>query len=698
VLLCFVIAAARVSAQDRAARFEGRPIEAIEFEPAQQPLTSDEIAKRMPLHVGEAFQANELRRAIQNLFATGRYADLAVDAAPASDGIVLRFLTKPAYFVGRVVISGEKQPPNNGQLAGATKLRLGAPYSEADRSRAVTAMQNLLRANGFYEAQVESTVRHDERTQSADLSFAIEPGNRARFTDPVITGDPERKRSAIIRTTRWQRLYGLLGWQPATEARLHEGIDRLRRDYEKRDRLEAKVTLERLDYLPRDNRVRPALDLEAGPKIEIAVRGADVGRGELRQLIPVYQEQAVDDDLLAEGQRNLAQYLQAKGYYEASVTYKVEQAAGARDERIIYEVVTGARHKFVHLAIAGNRYFSTELLRERLYIQTATMPRFPRGRFSAAYLKQDIAGIQNLYEANGFRDAKVSARMVDNYDGQRNHLAVFLKIEEGPQWHVRRLVIDGVGEQDRQTLERRLWSTAGQPFSRRNVADDRTVILNYYYGRGFLNAAFEFYEDDDGARHEVELRYVITPGKQDFVRAVVVSGLETTKPEVVRSRIGRRRGDPLSITEETDSQRRLYDLGIFARVNTAVQNPDGDEDEKYVLYDIDEARHYSLNIGVGAQIARIGGGATTLDNPAGTAGFAPRLAIGLSRINFLGRGQTMALQTAVSTIEQRAALTYFIPQFGARSNLNLTSTAMLENSNDIRTFTAHRREASVQLG
>ncbi len=152
------------------------------------------------------------------------------------------------------------------------------------------------------------------------------------------------------------------------------------------------------------------------------------------------------------------------------------------------------------------------------------------------------------------------------------------------------------------------------------------------------------------------------------------------------------------MAEETDSQRRLYDLGIFARVNTAIQDPDGDEDEKYVQYDIDEARHYSMNVGVGAQIARIGGGVTTLDNPAGSTGFAPRLAFGISRINMFGLGQTLGLQTAISTIEQRAALTYFIPQFVSHENLSLTTTTLLENSNDIRTFTAHRREGSIQLG
>ena len=34
-------------------------------------------------------------------------------------------------------------------------------------------------------------------------------------------------------------------------------------------------------------------------------------------------------------------------------------------------------------------------------------------------------------------------------------------------------------------------------------------------------------------------------------------------------------GDPLSQSSMIESQRRLYDLGIFARVDTALQNPDG---------------------------------------------------------------------------------------------------------------------------
>ena len=59
---------------------------------------------------------------------------------------------------------------------------------------------------------------------------------------------------------------------------------------------------------------------------------------------------------------------------------------------------------------------------------------------------------------------------------------------------------------------------------------------------------------------------------------------------MVRGRIDLHAGDPLSQDKITGSQRRLYDLGIFARVDTALQNPDGDEPDKNVLYSIDEAR------------------------------------------------------------------------------------------------------------
>ncbi len=683
---------------EQALRYENRRIIRVEFEPPDQPLTPSELNQKLPFHTGSLFHERDLRVAIQNLYASGRFSDLAVDVTDRQGGIALRFITKRAYFVGRVVIEGVKAPPNSGELASATKLRLGTSYTDSSRTAATTSLLTLLRQNGFYHATINAEVEYRPHSEAANLAFDVDTGKRARFEEPVIRGEPGRPEQSIVRATHWKRLYGLLGWHEVTQARLRGGLDNLRHYYDRRSFLDSRVTLERLDYHAATNTVRPSLNIQPGVRILIRVTGARISLRKLKQLVPVFQEHSLDPDLLAEGQRNIQQFLVAEGYFDAKVSYKTSESQTVSERIAMYTVDHGSRHKFVHLAVTGNRYFTLDTIRERLYLQPAAFPRFPYGRFSEPYLRADVESIENLYRSNGFRDVKVTYRTQDNYRGVSNHLAVSFHINEGPQWFISQLALQGVSPRDLFDLRFRLSSLEGQPFSELNVAADRENVLDYYYNQGFLNATFDYYVTPASEPRHVDIRYVLNAGPRSYVAEVLVSGLQTTRSSLVNDRIELKNGEPLSLAEETDSQRRLYQLGIFARVNTALQNPDGDEADKTILFDLDEARHYSVNVGVGAQIARIGGGVTTLDNPAGTTGFAPRLALGITRINFLGLGQTVGLQTAVSTIEQRGALTYFIPEFISHDNLNLTVTALLENSSDIRTFTAHRREASIQLG
>ena len=150
-------------------------------------------------------------------------------------------------------------------------------------------------------------------------------------------------------------------------------------------------------------------------------------------------------------------------------------------------------------------------------------------------------------------------------------------------------------------------STEGQPYSAANIAADRDTVLGYYYNDGYPDAQFESSQDPAPAPNRVNLRYRVTPGERQYVRGTLVRGLETTKPSLVASRISLAPGDPISQSRIAQSQQKLYDLGIFSKVQTALQNPEGKEERKYVLFHLDEARKYSFNFGVGAELARIGG-------------------------------------------------------------------------------------------
>jgi outer membrane protein assembly complex protein YaeT len=677
-------------------QYEGRTIAGIQFDPVKQPLPTDQLVALLPLRLGDPLTNSNVRDAIQRLYATGEYVDIAVDASLGTSGVSLKFLTKPSYFVGHVGVSGVPEPPNEGQLVVATRLQLGTEYSEADLNRAVEHLVDVARRNGLYSATVKPQTAFDLNTQQVNIDFSVDAGARAKFDGAVVTGKSERSTDSIIKSAGWKRFRGLLGWQYVTENRVQNGVDNVRSWYPKHNRLLAKVTLENLEYHPDGNTVTPTLNVESGPPVDVRVRGVKISAGRLRSILPIYEERTVDRDLLNEGTRDLATYLESQGYFDAKVSYSIAQPPNG-SQLIDYQVDKGVRHKIVKLAIQGNHYFDEDTIRERMSILPATFIRYRYGRFREEYLERDLNSIRDLYRSNGFRDVDVTAKKEDDYQGKGGQIAIFIQIKEGPQWFVSKLSFRGVSTDDERALRLKLQSTEGQPYSDLSVASDRDAILDYYFNNGYAEAKFEFTATPAAEPQHMNLEFAVTAGSRLYVRDVLISGLYRTKPELVRSRINLKPGDPLSQDRITGSQRRLYDLGIFARVNAAIQNPDGNEPTKYVLYSAEEAKRYSMNVGFGAEIGNIGGGTTTLTSPAGTAGFSPRFIFGISRSNIFGLGHTLGLQSLVLTLEQRVLLTYLAPQFKGNQNFSLQFSGLFDISHNVRTFSARREEGSVQF-
>jgi outer membrane protein insertion porin family len=675
--------------------YEGKPIRTIEFDPPQQPYSQEYLDEILPVKAGATLHLIDVRAAIERLYATGRYADVRADATLSDGGVTLRFITRNNYFIGRVTVGHVPAPPNQGVLAGTTRLSLGALYRPADSQQAVANLQEVLRNNGFFRVQIEPEYRYDPATQLVEIHFRIQPDRRAHYTTPDVIGQPQRPVQDVIKSTHWK---GWLGWKAVTEARTQDGVQRVRNSYQKRDRLEARVSLDKMAWDQQTNRARPTLNVESGPKIEITTAGAKISRGKLKQLVPVFEEQSVDRDLLVEGAGNLREYLESQGYFDAKVDFLSRSTNGGGSEVIEYRIDRGERYTVAAVVIQGNHYFDTATIRERMYVRPASRLQFRHGRYSSDYLRQDAEAITSLYRSNGFRDVEVTSRVERGYRGKERDLAVDINIREGPQWLVENLDLEGPSEENREGVINLLQSQAGQPFSEVNVAIDRDNVLDYYHNRGYRSVNFSWSFKPAAAPHKVNLKYSIREGQQRFLRGFLVSGLQATDPKLVEEREELHVGDPLSRASLLDTQRRLYDLGIFSRVDMALQDPEGDERDKYVLLDLDEARKYTITTGFGAEVAKIGGCQSCLDAPAGQAGFSPRASFGVTRRNFLGIGHIISLQSRVSTLEQRAVLSYEAPQFRGNSRLNLLFSGLFDDSRDVRTFSARRREASVQIG
>jgi outer membrane protein insertion porin family len=695
--LSFVFACALPSAGlAQGSKYEGRRIATIQFVPEAQPLEPGEIKDILPLSIKGALRMADIEAAIGRLFATGRYEDIQVDAEPYGEEVIVRFVTRASQFIGNVSVAGAlPDPPNRGQLLSAARLELGQPYTDEKLAQAREGIRNLLNNNGLYESSVRPEFTYDPDAQQVHIRFVVEDGRRARFGTPSLKGDFKVSAEELIGETSWRRwLIG--GWKPVTHSRVRQGIDNIRLHYEKQGRLEAKVALESLDYDADTNRAIPVLEIDAGPKIEVRAIGADLSQKRIRQHVPIYQEHTVDYALLVEGARNLEEYYQSRGYFQAEIEPKQQRVTNDR-ATIDYLINVGRRHRLVHVEVAGNRYFTTGTIRERMFLQPASLLQFRHGRYSERLLRRDEDEIVELYRSNGFRDAAVRSRIVDDYRGKSGDIAVFLTIEEGPQWFVSRLEVEGIGSLEADEIRGMLSSSEGQPFSEYNVGIDRDTILGEYFARGFPNATFEWSYRPSEEPQRMELRFAIDEGRQQFVRQVLISGLDATSQSLVARNILLNPGDPLSPHRLTETQRRLYDLGVFAKVDTAIQNPDGETDRKFVLYDMEEARRWSITTGFGAEVAKIGGCRRCLESPAGQAGFAPRVSFNVARQNMWGLAHTLSFRSRVSTLERRGLVNYSAPRFRNIEGLNLLFTGLYDQSFNVRTFAAQRFEGAAQL-
>ena len=670
--------------------FEGLNVEEIRFPEIKEAKEEVRLRELVLQRAGEPLAREQVRASIKALYATGRFADIWVEGEPGnSGGVVLSFLTDVNYFIGVVSLDSEPSRPTTGQIVNAAKLQLGELFTADKLERALKNIKQLMEENGYYRHFVTHEEQRHPESQQVDITFHVIPGPQAHVGKVSVSGSEQYSEGQI------QDIAHLHPGDLVSAPRITDALDHLRKRYQKQERWLAQVAITTRAYQPGTNVVDYHLQITLGPAVDILAEGFKLSRGEIKRNVPVYEENALDDDLLNEGRRNLLNYLQSKGYFEAKVTLRRRRANEGKTLRVIYTIDAGERHRLVNIQISGNKYFAEELLRSHMQLQTASRF-FSQGRYSPRLLADDVDGLEDLYRANGFREVKIDNKVQDDYKGQQNQLGVSLQVDEGPQTLVSDLNISGNKSLSEDQLRASINTSVGQPFSEFNIAQDREIVLSQYFNRGFPNATFEASAKPAAEPNRMQVVYTIQEGKQEFVDRVLVSGLNFTRPYVVNRELQVKSGDPVSQIDMLTTQQSLYDLGIFSQVDTAVQNPEGNEPQKNVLVEVQEAKRYTFNYGLGLEF-QTGQPAVGTNQPQGATGLSPRVSFDVTRLNFGGRDHTVAFKTHVGRLQQRALISYDAPRWFNTKNLRLSVTAFYDNTLDVTTFTSQRLEGSVQI-
>jgi len=658
------------------------------------------LVSLLPQKTGEPLDKYKVQRSVQVLYDTGRFSAIQVEAQRNPQGqVILTFNARENYFFGSLVVEGAPGRPAASQLVNASKLGLGEQFTDQKVSAGIDAMQHLLQENGYYKAEIQPFYEWDATNQQVKVMFVVTPGEPAHVGKLEVTGNPGFTAAQISDIAK------LHPGDRVTAAHLTRAVQKLKKKYQGEDRLGAQIAITQRLYHPETNTVDYTFDIDHGPKVSVTVEGAPIHETTVKKYVPIFEEGAVDDDLINEGKRNLRDYLQTKGYFEARVDATRQQESGTDNQDVVFQVDRGRRHKLALISIQGNHYFTAEALRERMRIQAAGGFQL-HGLFSQSLLAQDVGAIEDLYHANGFREARVTSDVRDSYEGKSGQLAVFLTVEEGPQSTVGKLLVQGNSSIPTSQLLDVITLREGQPYADTKIADDRTEITRTYFDNGFPDMLFEYTAAPDAVDpNKVNVTYTIHEGPQMFVDRILVSGLHFTKEFVVDREMKIRPGDSLSQEKMLDSQSGLYNMGIFNSVDMAVQNPDGAATHKNLNFQISEARRYTFNYGLGFQV-QTGQPINTQNaqttgaqapNPQGKTGFSPQVSFGVTRLNFRGRDHTVTLQSKYGTLEKLALVGYDAPRWFDSEHLALNFTTFYEETNDVRTFTARRLEGSAEI-
>ena len=636
---------------------------------------------------GEPLDRSKIRQSIRNLYGTGRYTDVAANAERTPDGgVSLTFSLQLNYFIGAVLVDGAPDRPTVNQIANVTKFQLGEQLTLDKVARALDRIRVLMEDNGFYKSRTSYEEAPQAANQQVDLHLQVTPGPPARVGQIKLTGSK-------LDLAEVEEDAHLHPGDRVTSEHIRSAVDRLRNKYRKQARYTAQVSIVDRTYNSEHNTVDYTLHVEPGPIVRISVEGAKISSRVLKERVPVFEENAVEDDLLNEGRLNLADYLQSHGYFDVKVSVTKKQDPDGKTLHILYDIDPGNRHKMILLEVKGNQYFPTETLVTRMQVQAASRLQ-SHGRFSPSLLASDTKGLEELYRANGFQKVEIKGKAEDDYKGTQNQLAVFVTVNEGPQTLVGTSRFSGNHSIPDDDLRNQITSIEGQPYSEYNLSNDRDQVLTEYLNRGYPDARLEISSKPSPEPNHMDVVFDVREGEKVIVDKVLVSGLETTRGKVVERELLIHPGDALSQRDLYSTQQQLYDLGIFSQVDVALQDPEGHEQNKNVLVDIREAPRYVLNYGIGFEVQT---GQPGSGSAQGQTGASPRVSFDVTRLNFLGLNHNIVFKSNLGNLQQRALLSYEAPRLLDNDKLKLTFTAFYDKTLSVSTFTSRRIEGSAQI-
>ena len=716
IFLFTAAAWAQLAVQGPQPLYNGQPVSAIDL--VGNPHRDMEPLRPLVVQeAGKPYSQADVEASIAALEHTGLFPKVQVTVIPDPSGLRLNFLLEPAYYLGMVNFPGAIKAFSYTRLLQVVNLPDEDPYDKARVIVAQQSLQDFLRHHGYFQAVIQTDSQIDDAHQLVHVNFTVTMGKQARVAGVSLQGPEGAENARLLHSMRSLRARftgGLLKrGKPYTPERVTAATAIIRRTLAQQRRLASHVEENPPQYHPETNRVDVSFKVEVGPVVTVRTTGARLsalpfmsGR-QMKKLIPIYSEGMIDRDLVREGEQNLIDYFEKKGYFDVKVKTNFQRQPD--QILLVYAIEKGKKHKVDRIVFRGNHEIPDKDLQGVVAVQKARF--FFHGNVSQKLLNESVKNLQALYRDRGYEDAKITTETRDH----EPKVDVIFSIEEGAQTLVDIVEVTGNNNVPYEQLAAPagFQLRAGTPFSARRLSEDRNRISANYLNRGYLNVVVKpTVSRDSGNPHHVNVTYVVN--EQQIVRVgdVIYLGQKKTKLSLLRKTAKVPEESPMKRGELLEAESRLYDLNIFDWSSVGPRRPITDQTEEAALVKVHEAKRNEITYGFGFEISHRGGNVPsgTIAVPGGPpvqlggnhvaasqSTFAsPRGSIEFNRRNIRGLGETASTSLLLSRLDQRVLTTYAQPHFVGSQWSSLTSFSV-ERTTENPLFAAGLGDVSFQV-
>jgi len=336
--------------------------------------------------------------------------------------------------------------------------------------------------------------------------------------------------------------------------KLYDGLDSLREMYARHFFLNPSISFTRTEE---DGKMQIGLRILSGPKVIFEFSGDPIPAKIKKDASLLWMRTPYDRLAIASIEERLQQHFIDKRHFQVTVSHQ-ESTGRDGEKMVVFKIAQGLKYKKPELLFEGNRSISAIQLEE-------IISRGPDFHLLFIEPRVLIRRLRDHYVRNGFLQVQVEKPRI-NFFPEEKTLTVTFPVREGSKYKINNLAFEGNVFFGAPELGN-IMNIRKDDIYRGDEVEKAVFALEEAYARkGFNQVELDVLIREDEKKETVDLSVKIQENLQGSVGEILIAGNSITSEKVISRELELQIGDLIDHRLLNKARKRLYDLGVFKRV------------------------------------------------------------------------------------------------------------------------------------